>query len=329
MTARSETVFIGWDPNEILAYDVASKSLLRHSTLNTQVQPIILREQVLLLTRRVERRDGRLFCPISQAPMTTEFAISRFCVPFLKTWGWALFADCDVLFRADVGELFSLSDERYAVMVVKHAGLIEVADPGCYVWGEQGQSNIHKLLAEGKAVQWYGTYVDFKQKAAQYFPEAETWYTERNGDGICMLVPVGTPHGRLPIGAIDYVVDEWIDPSANFGSGVHTFRKMDKQPQTHYSRKNWSSVVLWNTSHPANKALTLEALNTWPGRDLHAFKWLADDLIGELPPEWNYLVGVSPKMDNPKLVHFTLGTPNLPGYENAEFADEWRSYLGH
>ena len=60
-----------------------------------------------------------------------------------------------------------------------------------------------------------------------------------------------------------------------------------------YSRKNWSSVVLWNWAHPANRRLTLEMVNTLPGRDLHAFCWLDEWEIGELPVEWNYLVGVT------------------------------------
>lgn len=99
--------------------------------------------------------------------------------------------------------------------------------------------------------------------------------------------------------------------------------KMDGQVQTTYQRKNWSSVMLWNCAHPAHSALTLEVLNTWPGRDLHAFRWLSDDEIGALPATWNHLVGVVPEA---ALVHFTLGTPDMPGYEHEPYADEWRSY---
>ena len=28
---------------------------------------------------------------------------------------------------------------------------------------------------------------------------------------------------------------------------------------------------------------------------------------------------------NPKAVHFTRGTPDMPGYENVPYADEWRA----
>jgi hypothetical protein len=66
---------------------------------------------------------------------------------------------------------------------------------------------------------------------------------------------------------------------------------MDGQAQTRYARKNWSSFVIFNCDHVANKALTLDVVNNAPGRDLHRFFWLADCDIGELSPEWNYLVG--------------------------------------
>lgn len=100
--------------------------------------------------------------------------------------------------------------------------------------------------------------------------------------------------------------------------------KMDGQVQLRYRRKNWSSVAVYNCDHPSNKRLTLELINSAPGRDLHRFCWLEDEDIGELGSEWNYLVGVSPKVDNPKIVHFTLGVPDMPGFQDCEYAEEWR-----
>lgn len=100
--------------------------------------------------------------------------------------------------------------------------------------------------------------------------------------------------------------------------------KMDNQLQTWYPRKNWSSIVLWNVLHPANRRLNLITLNQWPGRGLHAFDWLSDSEIGELPSEWNHLVGVDPYREDPAILHFTLGTPDMPGYEDCEYADRWR-----
>ena len=108
--------------------------------------------------------------------------------------------------------------------------------------------------------------------------------------------------------------------------------KMDGQVQLAYHRKNWSSVILWNCGHPLHMGLkakgSSDPLNELAGRDLHRFCWLPDEVIGALPPCWNYLVGVSEPQASVKLAHFTLGTPDMPGYEHQEFANEWRAALG-
>jgi lipopolysaccharide biosynthesis glycosyltransferase len=103
--------------------------------------------------------------------------------------------------------------------------------------------------------------------------------------------------------------------------------KMDGQAQLQYARKNWSSVMIFNCDHEANAALTLGVINAVPGRDLHRFFWLTDDQIGELPREWNWLVRQSPAIEEPKIVHFTEGTPDMPGYEADPYTDEWRAWL--
>lgn len=103
--------------------------------------------------------------------------------------------------------------------------------------------------------------------------------------------------------------------------------KMDGQLQTRYARKNWTSFIVFNCDHPANRALTLEAINTRPGRDLHRLCWLDDGDIGELGPEYNFLVGHSDAAIDPKVVHFTEGCPDMPGYESCAYADEWRAEL--
>lgn len=106
-----------------------------------------------------------------------------------------------------------------------------------------------------------------------------------------------------------------------------TATKMDGQLQTAYHRKNWSSVVIWNVGHPSNALLSIEDINTLPGRDLHAFCWLEDSEIGELDPKWNWLVGDSDPDIDPAIVHFTNGCPDMPGFENVPYADEWRAEL--
>lgn len=100
--------------------------------------------------------------------------------------------------------------------------------------------------------------------------------------------------------------------------------KMDGQAQTRYARKNWSSVMLFNCSHPANQALTVDLVNSVPGRDLHRFCWLDDALIGALPARWNLLVGHSAYDNDAAIVHFTSGLPNMAGYEDVPYAGEWR-----
>ena len=99
--------------------------------------------------------------------------------------------------------------------------------------------------------------------------------------------------------------------------------KMDGMAQERYRRKNWSSLILWNCNHPANYKVALHDVNTRPGSWLHQFQWLEDELIGEIPAEWNHLVGHS-VCENPKAVHFTSGGPWMAGYYHVEFADEWR-----
>lgn len=104
--------------------------------------------------------------------------------------------------------------------------------------------------------------------------------------------------------------------------------KMDGQAQQRYDRKWWSSVVLWNADHEAHRRLTLDVLNTTAGRDLHAFNWLRDHEIGELPAAWNWLVNVQPRPDAPKLAHFTLGGPWLPHWRSRPYDDLWLEEAG-
>ena len=104
--------------------------------------------------------------------------------------------------------------------------------------------------------------------------------------------------------------------------------KMRGQAQSWYERKNWSSLMLWNCSHPSTRMLTPFQVNTQPGRWLHQLRWLRDDEIGELPEEWNWLDGHSSPDLEAKAVHFTRGTPDMPGWEDTKFASEWLAQWG-
>ncbi len=101
----------------------------------------------------------------------------------------------------------------------------------------------------------------------------------------------------------------------------HEAEKMGGLKQTVYARKNWSSLMLIK---PARcRALTKYAVNNQGGQWLHAMCWAAEEEIGALPEEWNWLEGWSRPELEPKLVHFTRGTPDMPGHEDAAYAGEW------
>jgi hypothetical protein len=230
---KKRSIYIGFDTRQADAFAVAMHSCKCSSGLH---RPSVIRGLVRdrlrsegFYTRPDTLRDGRMWCPISEAPLSTEFANSRFLVPFLARDGYALFTDSDMLFRSDVNELFDICE----------------ADPSKAVW--------------------------------------------------CVK------HEHQPVNET----------------------KMDGQIQTKYARKNWSSVMVFNCDHPANRALTIDDVNSRPGRDLHRFYWLDDKAIGSLGVEWNWLAGHSPEAVVPKIVHFTDGVPSMPGYEDSPFAEEW------
>lgn len=220
-------VYIGYDAREDDAYRVAYASLLHHQPAAAVVPLVAERLAAAGLLRRPQDRRGVIYDLASNAPQSTDFAISRFLVPILAQAGWALFVDADVLFLADVADLFALADPRFAVMVVKH--------------------------------------------------------DHQPPDGL----------------------------------------KMDGQAQTAYPRKNWSSVMLWNCDHHANRRLSLQDVNERPGRDLHGFYWLHDSEIGALPAGWNWLVGVQPQPDAPRIAHYTMGVPSMPGLADCAHAGLW------
>ena len=91
-----------------------------------------------------------------------------------------------------------------------------------------------------------------------------------------------------------------------------------------YPRKNWSSVILWNCGHPENKVLTPTFIQSQPGSYLHRFAWLGDDLIGELPTEWNWLAIEYPENPSAKLIHYTLGTPCFKDYAEESLSERWK-----
>ncbi|MBI1272623.1 MAG: glycosyltransferase [Alphaproteobacteria bacterium] len=223
------TVFIGYDAREDIAYKVCAYSIERHASMPVKTVPIKLTDMRAqgLYTRATEERNGSLWDCISEAPMSTEFAISRFLVPHLSKTEWAVFCDCDFLWRGDIAELAQLADPEKALQCVQH----------------------------------------------NHQPPEKV--------------------------------------------------KMDGRAQLLYARKNWSSMMLWNCKHPSNAKLTVDMVNSVPGRDLHRFCWLEDNEIGALPPTWNWLEGHSDPAIDPKVVHYTRGGPWFDNWKHVAYAQEW------
>ena len=98
-----------------------------------------------------------------------------------------------------------------------------------------------------------------------------------------------------------------------------------------YPRKNWSSMILWNCAHPANRAVTPEMVNKETGQYLHRFSWLKDEEIGSVDHSWNWLVGwyKEPKDGEPKVLHYTEGGPWFKEYRDCEYSDVWKKYLAN
>ena len=102
-------VFIGYDNNEKVAFSTLSHSLLKHATQPIAITPIRLENIKDIFVR--ERLKIQ----------STEFAFSRFLVPYLCNYsGHAIFMDCDMLARADISELWRQRTTKYAVQCVQH-----------------------------------------------------------------------------------------------------------------------------------------------------------------------------------------------------------------
>lgn len=98
-------VFIGYDPNETVAYHVLAHSIMRHASVPVSITPLKLSQLPMTRTRDPKQ--------------STEFSFSRFLVPWLCGYeGQAIFMDCDMLCRADIATM--LPEKNAAVSVVKH-----------------------------------------------------------------------------------------------------------------------------------------------------------------------------------------------------------------
>lgn len=88
-----------------------------------------------------------------------------------------------------------------------------------------------------------------------------------------------------------------------------------------YPRKNWTSVMLFNCSHPDNKKLTPEYVQNATGKELHRLEWT--DNVGSLPYEWNWLADEYGENPYAKLIHYTAGTPCFHEFACSPMANLW------
>lgn len=101
-------VFIGYDEGEKIAYHVLAESIRRNSSEPVSITPLCL-------------NNLPKFTRDKQQNQSTDFAFSRFMVPSLRKFdGWSIFMDCDMMFRGDIAELWSMRNMRYSVMCCKH-----------------------------------------------------------------------------------------------------------------------------------------------------------------------------------------------------------------
>lgn len=119
--------------------------------------------------------------------------------------------------------------------------------------------------------------------------------------------------------------------------------KMDGVKQEVYPRKNWSSLMLFNCSHPSNKRLTVDAVSIEAGSFLHGLGWLKDDEIGALPHRWNALEGGGCRqcedLTHYGAIHYTRGGPwfrhkppegmGLASWNDVGHADLWLAEQNH
>ena len=105
------TVFIGYDSREDIAYRVCRESILKHSSLPVRIIPI----------KQDELREDGVYLRPADPLSSTEFSFTRFLVPHLAGYkGWAVFVDCDFLFRHDIYTVMKYRDPKKALFCVKH-----------------------------------------------------------------------------------------------------------------------------------------------------------------------------------------------------------------
>ena len=103
-------VYVGWDSREDIAYQVCQHSIKRKDP----------DAEVIPLKQNDMRQDG-IYTRAVDKLASTEFTFSRFFIPYLNDYkGWAVFCDCDFVWRVPTTELEQYCDDSKAVVCVQH-----------------------------------------------------------------------------------------------------------------------------------------------------------------------------------------------------------------
>ena len=103
-------IYIGHDSREDIAYQVCEHSIKRRDP-SAEVIPL----------KQKQMRDQGLYTRPVDKLASTEFTFTRFFVPYMNDFkGWAVFCDCDFLWKIPSHELIKYCDPSKAVVVVQH-----------------------------------------------------------------------------------------------------------------------------------------------------------------------------------------------------------------
>lgn len=87
-------IFIGYDPNEIVAYHTCVQSIIDNSKVPLKITPLKLSHFKNFYKRKKRKVDS------------TEFSISRFLVPYLSDYkGYSFYLDCDIIINSNLDDL--------------------------------------------------------------------------------------------------------------------------------------------------------------------------------------------------------------------------------
>ena len=108
---NKKDIYIGFDSKEAIASEICEFSIKKNSKKSFSINHLKL----------LDLKNKGFYSRDHDKLSSTEFTFTRFLVPYLQNYkDWAVFCDSDFIFLNDIDELFSMADEKYAVMCVHH-----------------------------------------------------------------------------------------------------------------------------------------------------------------------------------------------------------------